>query len=86
MEEETGVSFDTPKFLGFWQDQQIHILGNRETSRLIMFYHLQTREELTLDPDEAEDHKWCTIDEIKAIENKEWALSDFFTRHPNIII
>ncbi len=85
MQEETGVTFTNPKFLGFWQDTQIHITGNRQTSRLIMFYHVQTEDELTLDPDEAEDHKWVTIEELKNIENKEWALDDLFRRNPDLL-
>lgn len=86
MQEETGITFLEPIFLGFWQDQQPHILWNRETSRLIMFYAVSTDEEPVLDPREAEEHKWVTIEELKNIENKEWALSDFFERNPDITI
>jgi len=83
MEEETGVTFRSPKFVGWGQDQQFHVAGQRETSRLLMFFHVQLDGELNLDPDEAEDHKWVTIDELKSIENKEGALFDFFQRNPD---
>lgn len=71
MEEETGITFTNPKFLGFGQDQQYHVKGQRGTSRLIMFFHVFTDKEPILDPDEAEDHKWVSLDELQAIENKE---------------
>lgn len=82
MQEETGITFENPKFIGFGQDQQFHIKGQRETSRLIMFFHVKTNEEPKLDPDEAEDFKWVTLDDLKKIENKEGALTDLFNRNP----
>tara|TARA_Y100000310_G_C20265035_1_gene615414 strand:- start:110 stop:532 length:423 start_codon:yes stop_codon:yes gene_type:complete len=84
MEEETGVTFDNPKYIGWGQDQQFHVKGQRETSRLLMFFHVKTNEELTLDPDEAEDHKWVTFEELKMINDKEGGLTDFFSRNPNL--
>lgn len=83
MQEETGIEFENPVFVGFGQDQQFHVKAQKETSRLIMFYHVKTSEEPTLDPDEAEDSKWVTIEELKKIDNKEGALTDFFKRNPN---
>jgi len=83
MEEETGVNFKNPLFIGWGQDQQFHVAGQKETSRLIMFFHVTTNEELHLDSDEAEDYKWVTISELKSIDNKEGALFDFFQRHPD---
>jgi len=88
MAEETGITFKNPVFFGFGQDQQFHILGNRETSRLIIYFHLKLdhNQDLKLDPAEAEDHKWVTIDELKNIQNKEGALFDFFQRNPEFNI
>ena len=83
MQEETGITFGKPKFVGFGQDQQFHVAGQRETSRLIMFFHVKTNEELNLDPDEAEDFKWVTLDDLKNIDNKEGALTDLFNRKPD---
>lgn len=82
MQEETRISFENPIFIGFGQDQQFHVMKQLETSRLLMFFHVKTSEDPTLDPDEASDHKWVTIDELKQIENKEGGLDDFFKRYP----
>lgn len=84
MREETGITFENPLFVGFGQDQQFHVADQKETSRLIMFFHVKTDERPHLDPDEAEDFKWVTIDELKKIENKEGALTDFFERNKNL--
>ena len=81
MQEETNITFENPKFIGFGQDQQFHVAGQRETSRLIMFFHVKTNEEPKLDPDEAEDFKWVTLDDLKKIDNKEGALTDLFERN-----
>jgi len=64
--------FENPKFVGFGQDQQFHVAGQRETSRLIMFFHVKTNEEPKLDPDEAEDFKWVTLDDLKKIDNNKY--------------
>jgi len=81
MQEETRITFENPKFVGFGQDQQFHVTGQKETSRLIMFFHVKTNEEPKLDPDEAEDFKWVTLDDLKKIDNKEGALADLFERN-----
>lgn len=86
MKEETGVVFDNPLFVGWGQDQQFHVAMQKETSRLIMFFHVKTNKELQLDPDEAEEFKWVTIPELKSLSNKEGALIDFFQRNPNFDI
>lgn len=88
MEEETGVKFKNPKFIGWGQDQQFKVDDQLETSRLIMFFHvrLDHDQELRIDPTEAEDHKWVTIDELKKIKNKEGALADFFQRNADFNI
>jgi ADP-ribose pyrophosphatase YjhB (NUDIX family) len=83
MQEETQITFNNPEFVGFGQDQQFHVKAQRETSRLLMFFHVKTNEEPKLDPDEAEDHKWVTLEELKQIENKEGGLTDLFKRNPN---
>ena len=49
-----------------------------------MFFHVKTSQELNLDPDEAEDFKWVTLDELKKIDNKEDALADLFERNKNL--
>ena len=84
MEEETGITFENPTFIGWGQDQQFHVKGQRETSRLLIFFHVKTDQELTLDPDEAEDHKWVTLDELQLIADKEGGLTDFFSRNPHL--
>ena len=86
MKEETGIQFEAPKFIGWGQDQQFHFKANYQTSRLLMFFHVKTDAELTLDPDEAEDSKWVTLDELKQIQNKEGALTDLFNRNQNLKI
>ena len=83
MQEETGIIFQNPRFIGWGQDQQFHIREQKETSRLLMFFYVETNKELTLDPDEAEEFKWVTIKELKKIKNKEGALTDFFNRNSN---
>jgi nucleoside triphosphatase len=84
MKEETNIIFKNPKFIGFGQDQQFLIKNKKETSRLIMFFYVKTNEEIKLDPDEAEDFKWVTLDELKKIDNKEGAISDLFERNKNL--
>jgi ADP-ribose pyrophosphatase YjhB (NUDIX family) len=84
MKEETDITFENPKFIGFGQDQQFHIKDKKETSRLIIFFYVKTNKEIKLDPDEAEDFKWVTLDELKKIDNKEGALSDLFKRNKDL--
>ena len=85
MQEETGIKFENPTFVGWGQDQQYKFIDEMETSRLIMYFHvrLDTDAELKLDPAEAEESKWVTIDELKEIKDKEGALFDFFQRNQN---
>ena len=84
MKEEIGISFENPRFIGFGQNQQFHVRDQRETSRLIMFFHVKTNQIPKLDPDEAEQERWITLDELKKIKNKEGALTDLFNRNPNL--
>ena len=86
MKEETGIVYKKPQFLGFGQDQQYHVAGQKETSRLIMFFHVKTNKEVTIDPSEAEDFKWVTIDELKKVKNKERAITDLFKRNPKLFV
>ncbi|MCK5476941.1 MAG: NUDIX hydrolase [Candidatus Aenigmarchaeota archaeon] len=86
MQEETGIEFENPKFIGFGQNQQFQVLCQKESSRLIMFFHVKTNEEPKLDPHEAQDFKWVSLDELKKIKNKEGALSDLFNRNPNLVL
>lgn len=84
MREETGITFKNPKFVGWGQDQQFLVKKQKETSRLVMFFYVETDKEPNLDLDEAEEFKWVTIEELKKIKNKEGALTDFFLRNPKI--
>ncbi len=88
MKEETKIAFKNPKFIGFGQDQQFNFLDQKETSRLIMFFHLKTKEKPRLDPKEAKEHKWVTLNELIKMNNKdkEGALTDFFKRNPNFAL
>ena len=83
MEEEAGVIVKNPVFLGYGQDHQFHVRDKRETSRLLMFFHVKINEEVTVDADEAEEFKWVEFEEIKNIENKEGGLTDFFSKNPD---
>lgn len=82
MKEETGISFTSPMFLGWGQDQQFQVKAQLETSRLIMFFRLKTDQTPVLDPKEAEDYRWVTLEELKKMKDKEGALTDFFERNP----
>ena len=83
MQEETEIKFKNPLFVGFGQDQQFHVANKMETSRLLMFFHVKTNKDPKLDPSEAKDFKWVTLDDLKKIENKEGALTDLFNRNPD---
>jgi len=39
-----------------------------------------------MDSYEAEEFKWVSLDELKAIENKECAMTDFFNRNPDLLL
>ncbi len=82
MEEEVGIVFRKPIFVGFGQDRQYHMKKDYETSRLIMFFHVKTEKEPVLDPDETEESKWVSLSELKKIKKKEHSISDFFIRNP----
>lgn len=84
MMEEVGIGVSDPKLLGYGQDHQYHVRDHRETSRLLMFFHVKADGELKIDPDEADQSKWVTLDELKHLENKEGGLTDFFDRNPGI--
>lgn len=85
MKEETKIEFKNPLFVGFGQAVMFHPRSKKWTSRLNMFYHVSTDKEPILDPDEAEEYRWVSIDELKSIENKAETISDFFQRFPNAI-
>ena len=84
MKEEIGIEIKNPKFLGYGQDQQFHFGKNKKTSRLIIFFHVKIDSEPKIDPEEALEHKWVTLEELKNINEKEGALTDFFKKHPNL--
>ncbi|PIO04023.1 hypothetical protein COT48_02505, partial [Candidatus Woesearchaeota archaeon CG08_land_8_20_14_0_20_47_9] len=60
LKEEVGVEFENPRFLGYGQDHQYHIRKQKETSRVIIFFHVKTDKDLSINPDEAEDYTWVT--------------------------
>ena len=82
MREEVGVKFSNPKFIGYGQDHQYHVRDQKETSRLLMFFHIKTNKELKIDPDECEEFKWVSLEEMKKEKNKEGALTDLFEKNP----
>jgi 8-oxo-dGTP diphosphatase len=84
MREEIGLEVENPEFLGYGQDNQYHVRDQRETSRVLMFFHVRIDMEPRVDPGEAEQFKWATIEEIKGIENKEGGLTDFFKKNPGM--
>lgn len=88
MKEELGMDLENPVFLGYGQDEQILIRDNKETSRLIMFFLLKTNQDdvTRADPGEIEKHMWVNLDELKELDDKEGALTDFFERNPGLTL
>lgn len=84
MQEEIGLTLKNPKFLGYGQDHQFFVREQRETSRLLMFFHAKITAEPKIDPDEAEEFKWVDFEELKNIKNKEGGLTDFFNKNPDL--
>ncbi len=84
MKEELGIEIESPKFIGWGQDNQYHFIRKVETSRLLMFFHVKTDKEITIDPGEADDHKWVTLEEMRKEQKKEGGLTDFFERNPDL--
>ena len=84
MKEEIGLTLKNPKFLGYGQDHNYNFDLKRETSRLLMFFHVKIDDEPKVDPYEAEEFKWVTFEELKNIKDKEGALTDFFNKNPNL--
>ena len=80
LEEEVGVKFNNPKFLGFGQDHQYHVRDQRETSRLLLFFHVKTDKALVIDPDEAEKYTWVTFEKLQQYQPIEGALTNFFLK------
>lgn len=84
MKEEVGIEISDPEFLGYGQDHQYHVRDQHETSRLLMFFHVKADGEPKIDPDEADQFKWVTLDELKKLQKKEGGLTDFLDRNPGI--
>ena len=84
MLEEVGVKRENPRFIGYGQDSMYLIPKKKTVSRLLMFFHVKVHHELTINPDEASDHKWVAFEEIKHVKNLEGGLIDFFNRNPEI--
>jgi ADP-ribose pyrophosphatase YjhB (NUDIX family) len=84
MEEELGIKLDNQKFLGFGEDIAYHHEKKYHTSRLLLYYHVKTDKELTLDPKEISEHKWLTFEEIKKHDNLEPGMVDLFNRFPDM--
>ena len=83
MKEEIGIEIRNPRFLGYGQDRQFHFKKNKETSRLVMYFHFKIDQEPKVGPEEAEEHRWVTLEELKNIKDKEGALTDFFRKNPD---
>lgn len=87
IKEETGIAFKNPKFLGLSQDRQYKVIGDKETSRVILYFLLKlNNEDVKLDHEEAEDFRWVSLDKLKKIDNKEGDLDNLFLRSPDISI
>ncbi len=84
MKEEVGLDIKNPVFLGWGQDHDFNHNSNKNRPRLLMFFHAKTDKEPAINPEESEEHKWVTIDEMKTEENKEGALKDFLKRNPDL--
>ncbi len=84
MKEEAWIDVINQVFLWWWEDKQYRYASNEELSRLIMYFYVKTDQELHFDMDEVEYPMWYTsAKQISDLNNKEWALSDFFKRFPN---
>lgn len=84
MKEELNVDIKEFKFLGFGQDEPYKYDIGRKVPRLIMFFLVtEFSGDIKLDPEEAQDSKWLTMEEIKNLRSKEEALMDFFNRNPS---
>lgn len=78
MKEELGVEVEIQESLGFGQDWEVHVKKGK-CSRLILYFLCSIKSgEINVDPDEALDHRWVTLDEMKQLE-LEGALNDLFT-------
>ena len=82
MKEETNLDIENPIFLGYGQDDDYNHHNEKKIPRLIMFFHAKTNQEVTMDPEEAEEFKWVTMEELKKLDI-EGALQDFFSRNPS---
>ena len=49
-----------------------------------MYFHVKIDKEPKIDPDEAEQWKWVTFEEMKKHENTEGGLTDLFNRNPDL--
>ena len=82
MIEETNLDIKNPIFVGYGQDDDYNHHNEKNIPRLIMFFHTTNNQKITMDPEEAEEYKWVTIDELKTMD-VEGALSDFFSQNPS---
>ncbi|MBN1274933.1 NUDIX hydrolase [Candidatus Woesearchaeota archaeon] len=83
MKEELQLDITEPTFMGFGQDMQYKHSKGHETCRLLMFFHASITGEPVLDPHEASQSRWVTLEEMRQEEEKEGALADFFERRPD---
>lgn len=84
VKEEIGISINA-KFVGLGQDSDYNYNNKKNYQRLLLFFKATTNEEITLNKEEAEEHKWVTLDELKQLDI-EGALKDFFTRNPKFTL
>lgn len=84
LKEELGIEVENARFLGYGQDHQYMFSTQRQTHRLLMFFHLKTNKEPSVESKEIKEFKWLTYEELKNHKNKEGGLEDFFRRNPDI--
>ncbi len=83
MKEELQIEVGEHEFVGWGQD--VVYMLHKTVSRLLLFFHVKfIRGELKPDPEEIQEYKWLSLEEIKSHENKEPALDDLFRRNPDL--
>jgi len=84
MEEELNLKMKDFVFLGWGQDIQYHHGHEEDKSRVLMYFHIKTNEEIKVDEEEAEEWKWLTWEEIKNHDNLEGGMVDFLKKNSKL--
>ena len=84
IKEELKINITEPIFLGYGEDNQYNYNLKHDTSRLVMYFLVNTKKPISLDKNEFSKYKWLTWSELKKHKNKEDSLRDFFSKNPNI--